>query len=162
MPQSRSRIGQLEALTPVGITRSISVGDMLLFNWLPVFSERAYHLLLDKGCQDEEFVDCQLRVLGESAFKLHVPLQSYDVIDFARSVATQEIPLRPPIPFHFVSAHLKPGRVRLPPCFRVPAPGHPQVLSELFALDALRTAWLSSGFKGANFRRLAHSEPAQG
>ena len=150
----------LELVRPDGRTlydHSVSVGDMLLFNWLPVFSERAFGLLLAEGCKDEEFIDCRLRVLGNIPFKVHVPLQSYDVIDFARSVAMHSIPLDPSVPFHFISAYLKQGKERLPPCFRVPAPSHPQVLSELFALDSLRTAWARSGFMGASFRRLAHS-----
>jgi hypothetical protein len=137
--------------------QSVPVGDMLLFNWLPVFSEPAYRLLLAEGCRAEEFVDCRLRVLGNTRFKVHVPLESYDVIDFARSVALHAIPLDPPIPFHFVGAYLKAAVPNLPPCFRVPAPGHPQVLAELFAQDKLREAWSVAGLKGATFRRLAYS-----
>jgi hypothetical protein len=130
---------------------------MLVFNWLPVFSERAYNLLLAEGCNAEEFIDCRLRVLGDTPFRVHIPLQSYDAIDFARSVAMHSLPLDPPIPFHLVSAHLKSGTPALPPCFRVPAPGHSQVLAELFALDALHSAWSAAELKGATFRRLSHS-----
>ena len=135
---------------------AVPVGDLLLFNWLPVFSKRAYDLLLAEGCNAEEFIDCRLRVLGSTQFKVHVPRQSYDVLDFARSVAMHSVPLNPPIPFHFVSAHLKPTSRALPPCFRVPAPGHPQVLAELFAQDALHSAWSTAGFRGATFRPLSH------
>ena len=137
--------------------QAVPAGDVLLFNWLPVFSDRAYRLLLAAGCNDDEFVDCRLRVLGDIRFKVHVPLRSYDVIDLARSVAMHSLPLNPPIPLHFVSAYLKPGTHALPPCFRVPAPGHPQVLAELFAQDALHLAWSAAALKGATFRRLAHS-----
>lgn len=150
----------LELVAPDGtslLDHSVPVGDMLLFNWLPVFSERAYRLLRDEGCKAEEFIDCRLRVLGNTPFKVHVPLQSYDVIDFARSVALHSIPVDPPIPFHFVSAYLKAALPNLPPCFRVPAPGHPQVLKELFAQDKLRESWSVAGLSGATFRRLAHS-----
>jgi len=135
---------------------AVSVGDMLLFNWLPVFSERAYDLLIAEGCDAEEFIDCRLRVLGNTHFKVHIPLQSYDVLDFARCVAMGSVPLTPPIPFHFVSAHLKPSSRALPPCFRVPAPGHPQVLAELFARDALHSAWSTAGYRGATFRPLSY------
>jgi hypothetical protein len=150
----------LELVAPDGrslLEQSGPVGDMLLFNWLPVFSERAYRLLLAEGCRAEAVSDCRLRVLENTPFKVHVPLESYDVIDFARSVALHSIPLDPPIPFHFVSAYLKAAMPNLPPCFRVPAPGHPQVLTELFAQDKLREAWSVAGLKGAAFRRLAHS-----
>jgi hypothetical protein len=136
--------------------KPIPVGDMLLFGWLPVFSERAYELLLSAGSKAEEFIECRLRVLGSAAFLIHAPLQSFDVIDLARSVAMHSLPVNPPIPFHFVSAHLKPCQETLPPCFRVPAPGHPQVLAELFAQDNLQSAWASASLKGANFRRLSH------
>jgi hypothetical protein len=98
-------------------------------------------------------------VLGSRSFKAHVPLVSHDVIDFPCSIAIHTIPLEPPVPFHFVSVKLKPSRTRLPPCFRVPAPGHPQVLGELFALESLRAAWQSAGLQGAHFRRLAHGAP---
>jgi hypothetical protein len=148
----------LELVKPDGKTlfeHAVPVGDMLLFNWLPVFSKRAYHLLLAEGCAAEEFIDCHLRVLGNTPFKAHLPLQSYDVLDFASSVALHSVPLAPPIPFHFVSAHLKASIQALPPCFRVSAPGHPQVLAELFAQDALRSAWSRAGFSGATFRRLS-------
>jgi len=150
----------LELVEPDGtslIEQSVPVGDMLLFNWLPIFSERAYELLLAEGCEASVFIDCRLRVLCDTPFKAHVPLQSYDVIDFARSIALHTVPLDPPIPFHFVSAHIKDTKSQLPPCFRVPAPGHPQVLTELFAQDKLREAWSVAGLKGATFRRLAHS-----
>jgi len=149
----------LELVAPNGTSlyeQSVPVGDMLLFNWLPIFSERAYQLLIDEGCDADEFIDCRLRVLGNTPFKIHVPVQSYDVIDFTRSVALHALPLDPPIPFHFVSAYLKAVTPNLPPCFRVPAPGHPQVLSELFAQDNLREAWSVAGLKGAFFRCLAH------
>nr|WP_316643375.1 hypothetical protein [uncultured Roseateles sp.] len=137
--------------------QAVPVGDMLLFNWLPVFSERAHQLLLAAGCAAEEFLDCRLRVLSNTPFKVHIPLKSYDAIDFARSAALHSIPLNPPIPFHFVSVYLKPGTWVLPPCFRVPAPGHPQVLAELFSQDALQVAWSGAALKGATFRRLAYS-----
>lgn len=137
--------------------QAVPVGDMLLFNWMPVFSERAYRLLLAAGCNVDEFIDCRLRVLGDTPFMVHLPLQSYDVIDFSRSVAMHSLPVSPPIPFHFVSVHLKLGTLALPPCFRVPVPGHPQVLAELFAQDALRLAWSAAALEGATFRRLAHS-----
>jgi hypothetical protein len=149
----------LELVKPDGkglLEYAVPVGDMLLFNWLPVFSKRAYDLLLAEGCHAEEFIDCQIRVLGKTQFKVHIPLQSYDVLDSARSVAMHSVPLNPPIPFHFVNAHLKPSSRALPPCFRVPAPGHPQVLFELFAKDALQSAWSTAGFSGATFRPLSH------
>jgi len=150
----------LELVAPNGsslLEQSVPVGDMLLFNWLPVFSERAYRLLCAEGCNSEEFIDCRLRVLESTPFKVHAPLQSYDVIDFASSVSLHSIPIDPPIPFHFVSVSLKGITQNLPPCFRVPAPGHPQVLNELFAQDKLREAWSVAGLNGATFRSLAHS-----
>jgi hypothetical protein len=149
----------LDLITPDGkgvYERAVYVGDILLFNWLPIFSARAHELLLTEGCKAEEFLDCRLRVLGQASFQIHVPLQSYDVIDLARSVAMHTVPHDPPIPVHFVSAHLKSSIPALPPCFRVPAPGHPQVLAELFAQDSLHTAWSVAGFTGAKFRRLSH------
>ncbi len=149
----------LELVKPDGVgllEHAVPVGDMLLFNWLPLFSRRAYDLLVAEGCGAEEFIDCRLRVLGNTQFKVHIPLLSYDVLDFARSVAMHSVALNPPIPFHFVSAHLRPSGLALPPCFRVPAPGHPQVLAELFALDQLHSAWSQAGFVGATFRRLSH------
>jgi len=149
----------LDLVAPDGVTlyeQAVPVGDMLLFNWLPVFSQRAHDLLLSEGCRRDEFVDCRLRVLAGIPFKLHLPLQAFAVIDFARSVALHTIALNPPIPYHFVAAYLKDDATQLPPCFRVPAPGHPQVLSELFALSRLRTAWLAAGLRGASFRQLAH------
>lgn len=150
----------LELVKPNGVElyeNSIAVGDMLLFNWLPIFSYRAYQVLLETGCDQAEFIECRLRVLGETPFWFHAPLQSYDVIDFSRSVALHSISLDPPIPFHFVSACLKEEYSSLPPCFRVPAPGHPQVLSELFTLSVLRKAWTAAGLKGASFRQLAQN-----
>jgi hypothetical protein len=148
----------LDLVKPDGVgilEHAVPVGDMLLFNWLPIFSERAYDLLLAEGCSGDEFIDCRLRVLGNAQFKVHIPVHSYDVLDFARSVALHSVALNPPIPFHFVSAYLKSSNLALPPCFRVPAPGHPQVLAELFAQDALRSAWLAAGFLGATFRPLS-------
>ena len=149
----------LDLVAPDGFSlhkQAVPVGDMLLFNWLPVFSQRAYELLLSQGCTCKEFIDCRIRVLHETPFKLHVPLEAFSVIDFSRSVALHTIALSPPIPFHFVAAYLNDDAAHLPPCFRVPAPGHPQVLSELFALDRLRVAWEAAGLRGATFRRLAH------
>ena len=152
----------LELIRPDGKSlyeTAIPVGDILLFNWMPVFSESAYDLLLSQGCSDAEFLDCRFRVLGSRSFKAHIPLLNYDVIDFPCSIAMHSIPLEPPIPFHFVSVKLKPTSTKLPPCFRVPAPGHPQVLGELFALESFRAAWQSSGLQGARFRPLAHGAP---
>ena len=139
--------------------KAVAVGDILLFNWMPVFSESAYELLLSEGCSEAEFLDCRFRVLGSRSFKAHIPLLNYDVIDFPCSIAMHSIPLKPPIPFRFVSVKLKPTPMKLPPCFRVQAPGHLQVLSELFALESFRAAWLSAGLQGAHFRRLAHGAP---
>lgn len=139
------------------IESDVPVGDMLIFNWFPVFSMAAYRLLLEEGCKPDEFINVRFRALGEQEFKAHLPLASYDAIDLHSSIATQTIPLDPPIPFHFVHVKLKPDGQKLPPCFRVPAPGHPQVLAELFALDTLRRKWLEASLQGATFRRLAYS-----
>ena len=137
-----------------------SVGDILVFNWMPVFSEAAYDLLISEGCAESEFIDCRFRALGDRQFKIHVPLVQYDVIDFQNSIAKFSIPLEPPIPFHFMSVKLKPDRPALPPCFRVSAPGQPQVLSELFALDSLRAAWECAGPQRAFFRPLTSHQIA--
>jgi len=70
-----------------------ALGDMLLFHWLPIFSDAAYRLLLREGCAADEFIECRFRVQSDVPYKLHVPLIAHEVIDFARSVALHSIPL---------------------------------------------------------------------
>ncbi|MDR7335517.1 hypothetical protein [Roseateles asaccharophilus] len=150
-------IASFELVAPDGLSlhqAAVPVGDWLQYSWFPIVSQRAFDLLVKLGCSEDEFIDVRVRVLGDEPFKAHLPLKSYDVLDWSTLVARHSIPLQPPIPFYIESVSSVAGVALAPPCFRVQARGHLQVLGEVFAQEHLRAAWQVGQFEGVVLRSL--------
>jgi hypothetical protein len=128
--------------------------DVLFFGWVPVFSERARDLGIKLGNSDDDFMPCTLERV-DARFYMHLPALSYDIVDIPKSTFAGWIPGTPPLPVGMQAAHLLPNIPTLPPYFRAPIPGDPQVLGELFVTDDLMKEWKRAKFRGGGFRRLA-------
>ena len=131
-----------------------NVPDIVFWTWLPIFSERAKQLFLAHGANEADFWLCEFEKIRSAQFYLHVPTESYDILDMEHSKFRMIIPMDPPLPHLLELAKLRPDIPDLPPCFRVAIPGHLQVLSELVVTDELKVDWEKTGLSGGEFRRL--------
>lgn len=127
--------------------------DYMLWNWIPIFSRRGFDVLLRAGSSKEEFVPCTVGVEKSQAF-MHLPNQSYDVIDLSRSVFQAVMEGNPPIYLHATKVFAR-ERVRaMPGCFRVPLPQSEQVIPDIFVTASLVQIWEGEQLTGASFRSL--------
>jgi len=131
------------------------LSDLLFWSWVPIVSERARRLLVSMGCGEDSFIACKISTNPDEKFCLHLPQESYDVVDVERSRFLMTIPGDPPIPFRILSLALKATPNQgLPACFRATIPGHNQVFGELIVNNDLKKVWEEQELEGAQFRRL--------
>lgn len=136
------------------LTEHQELSDLLVWSWVPIFSERGRGLAAELGCTTQEFVPCQFETNPGEMHYMHLPARSYDVVDLDQSTFLMKIPVDPPIPFHTQFLVMRAFSGPLPPLFRVPAPGGKQVLGDLFVSDEFKLSWEERGFTGAQFRKL--------
>jgi hypothetical protein len=129
------------------------VTDLVFWSWVPVFSDRARHLLVGQGAASADFVEATVEA-GVDPRHLHLPPKSYDVVDLERSAFVMTLPLDPPLPHGIRALSTKRASGPLPPCLRATVPGHAQVFGELLVSDNLRREWEQAGLTGAVFRDL--------
>lgn len=127
--------------------------DYMLWNWIPIFSKRGLEILLRAGSSTEEFVPCTVGVEKSQAF-MHLPSQSYDVIDLSRSSFQVVMKSNPPIYLHAIKVIMKESVPAMPGCFRVPLPQSEQVIPDIFVTGSLVQIWESEHLTGACFRSL--------
>jgi hypothetical protein len=131
------------------------IPDLLFWVSTPIFSERAASLAIEFGCDSEEFWPCRFDTNQEEKFFFHLPLRSFDIIDYEKSSFSMTIPSTPPLPMFIQAITIKEVVGFIAPCFRASIPGREQVLTELFVLDNFKSAWELRGFSGAAFRLLS-------
>jgi hypothetical protein len=134
---------------------SQSIPDFLVLVSTPIFSDRAASLAIDLGCTPEEFLPCRFLTNPDERHFFHLPIKSYDVVDYENSSFLMTLPGNPPVPMFIQVMKAKQVSDVIPPCFRASIPGSDQVLVELFASDDLKTVWDQKGFSGATFRLMS-------
>jgi len=127
--------------------------DYMLWNWIPIFSQRGFDVLLRAGSSKEEFVPCTVGVEKSQAF-MHLPDQSCDVIDLSRSTFEVVMEGNPPIYLHATKVFVKESVPAVPGCFRVPLPQSEQVIPDIFVTSSLVQIWEGEKLTGASFRSL--------
>jgi hypothetical protein len=132
--------------------------DLSFWGWIPVFSDRAYEIAIAVGVSAADFLHCQFEQVPTRKYYLHLPGQSFPVVDFGASEFMMWLPADPPIPHRIEKAKLLSVEDAVAPCFRVGIPGYPHVLSDLFAAKAFVQAWQGSGARGASFRLVTQND----
>jgi hypothetical protein len=127
--------------------------DYMLWNWIPIFSQRGLDVLLRAGSSRKEFIPCTVGVENSQAF-MHLPNESYDVIDLSRSTFQVVMEGNPPIYLHATKVFVKEPVLAVPGCFRVPLPKSEQVIPDIFVNASLARMWESEELTGAYFRSL--------
>ncbi len=128
------------------------VSDVLFWSWVPIFSERGRNLMVEMGCEVDEFVSCGFTSNPGEAYFAHLPRMLYDVVDTQRSTFLMTIPGDPPIPHHIQKLVMSRPVTDMPHCFRAPVPGHSQVFGELLVSEEFESRWFSAGLTGGVFR----------
>ena len=158
-------IPRLKIIDPEGegfLSEVVSLGDILIWGVVYIFSEPAKKLILEMGGgSDSDFLQCHFEINLQDPFYMFLPKTCFDVVDFEKSVFKHQIPVeeKEPILFHMTKLVLKKDQSsefeKLPHCFCVPMPGYLQSLGELFVSNAFKKAWEASKFQGARFRSLS-------
>jgi hypothetical protein len=125
--------------------------DMLVWGWLPIFSERAVTAMTAYGCSIDEFWPCRFETNPGEKYFFHLPEKHYDIIDFEKSKFRMTLPLDPPVPVHLRSLVTLPSTELLPPCFQVGYSHRDVVYPEVFVRNDFKVQWEASGFTGATF-----------
>jgi hypothetical protein len=132
------------------------LGDIMMWGWVRVFSERAKTLAISLGCMDCDFLRCTLTINQDQSFFMFLPAKYYDVVDADQTVFLRRIPVAGKVPIlgHILDLVLKNDCSNLPPCFHPLMQGYKQALGELFVSDAFKVAWETMGLSAAKFRNL--------
>jgi hypothetical protein len=125
--------------------------DMLVWGWVPVFSERVVAAMTALGCSIDEFWPCGFDTNPGEKYFFHLPEKHYDIIDFEKSKFRMILPLTPPMPLHLRSLVVLPLTEHLPPCFQAGYPDRDVVYPEVFVRGEFKVQWEASGFTGATF-----------
>ncbi len=131
-----------------------STDDLLVWNWIPIFSERARELLLSLGAMPGDFARC---TVGAEPRHLHLPRACLDVVDFERSTFGHFLPVcvDESLPFRIEALALKDmaSQEQMPGVFR-PVNRLGQEFSELVVTGSLRSKWTLERLSSARFRPL--------
>jgi len=143
--------------------KSIAVPDFVLWNWVPVLTERARKLMLALGAPAEDFMPCCIDLEEGITRSLHVPAMSVDCVDVRKSSFQMvlEVPDFPELPvglrqLGMMDGYSWPQELHVA---RVKVPKHDQVFAELVVDDVLRAEWRGAGLTGAKFTSLT-AQPA--
>lgn len=131
------------------------IPDLVIWSWIPIFSDRAVSTAIELGCGTDEFWPCRFQTNPEENFFFHLPTRSFDIIDMEKSTFRHFLPLDPPIPVFIEHLVTKQQPDHLPGCFRVEIPGIGQVFGELIVREDFKIAWEQKALRGATFRRLS-------
>lgn len=125
--------------------------DMLVWSWIPIFSERVVNAMTDAGCLQDEFWRCRFDTNPDAKYFFHLPGRRFDIVDFVQTEFKMYLPLDPPFPLFIKKLVTLPIDRELPPCFRAGYPGKDAVLSELFVRHNFKLTWEEHGFTGGVF-----------
>lgn len=133
------------------------LGDIMIWGWVRVFSERAKALAISLGCMECDFLRCTLSINQGQSFFMFLPEKNYDVVDADQTIFMSRIPVagKSPILIHILDLVLKNGCSNLPPCFHALMQGYKQAFGELFVSDTFKVAWETMGLSAAKFRNLS-------
>jgi hypothetical protein len=131
------------------------IPDFLTWVSTPIFSDRAASLAVELGCDQEEFWPCKFQTNPDQKYFFHLPMKSFDIVDFEQSSFLMTLPGNPPIPMFIQDLKVKKIPKHFTPCFRVSIPHSREVLVELFVREDFKIAFESHNFTGGKFRMLA-------
>ena len=147
---------ELEVFTKDGMSverPSIKLPDIVFWQSLMVFSNKAMSLMIELGSDPKEFWPCCFSNGYGGPFGIHLAHQCFDIIDIEKSDFGFVIPtIEPPLPVIIDRIALSSTPENLPPCFRACIPGHPLMFGDSLITDTLQQAWEEAQIEGSEFR----------
>jgi len=139
---------------------AIKLPDFLIWIWIPIVSLEGARVMIGLGCDSKEFWPCRFQTNPDEQYFFHLPLRSYDIVDYEKSEFLQSLafPGKDAIPMFAKNICFNAPTDKLPPCFRVSIPKINQTLIDLFVNDEFRSVWIERHLSGAQFTLL--TEPA--